>query len=110
MIFRHQRLTLVRAAALGTVTLLGAACGGADDGGALAIGAVSQAENGGLAPLNTVPVPQPVGGDVRDQAAAIRLGKAFFWDVQVGGDGVTACASCHFQGGADNRLLNTLNP
>src|SRR5438045_5539168 len=49
---------------------------------------------GSLAPLSTVPVPQPVGGDIRDHAAAIRLGKALYWDVQTGGDGLTACASC----------------
>jgi len=113
MIFTNEKSTLVRAAALGTVALLVAACGGADDGSAMgsgAIASVSQAESGDLAPLSTVPVPQAIGGDIRDQAAAVRLGKAFFWDVQVGGDGVTACASCHFQGGADNRLLNTLNP
>jgi cytochrome c peroxidase len=62
------------------------------------------------APLSTVPVPQPTGGDIVDQAAAIRLGKAFFWDIQVSGDGQVACASCHFRAGADNRRLNTLNP
>src|SRR5262249_1461254 len=60
--------------------------------------------------LSTEPVPVPVGGDIVDQAAAIRLGKALFWDVQVGGDGKTSCATCHFNGGADNRTFNTLNP
>lgn len=30
--------------------------------------------------------------------------------MQVGGDGKTACASCHFQAGADNRTVNTLAP
>jgi cytochrome c peroxidase len=47
---------------------------------------------------------------VIDQAAARRLGKALFWDIQAGGDGQTACASCHFLGGADDRRINTLNP
>lgn len=39
-----------------------------------------------------------------------RLGKALFWDMQVGGDGVQACASCHFHAGADNRAVNQINP
>jgi cytochrome c peroxidase len=68
--------------------------------------------------LKTVPVP-PVrdrltGEDlvphfVKDEQAAIALGKALFWDVQVGSDG-QACASCHFQAGADNRTKNQLSP
>jgi len=61
-------------------------------------------------PLNTVAVLQPTGGDIIDQAAAVRLGKALFWDMQTGGDGMIACATCHFHAGADNRLKNTLNP
>src|SRR5215510_3958570 len=56
-----------------------------------------------LGPLSSVTVPAPIGGDIIDQAAAVRLGKALFWDVQLGGDGQTACATCHFHGGADNR-------
>lgn len=40
---------------------------------------------------------------------AIVLGKALFWDQQVGSDKV-ACASCHFNAGADTRLRNQLNP
>jgi len=44
------------------------------------------------------------------QRAALQiLGKALFWDQQVGSDG-QACASCHFLAGGDNRLVNTLNP
>ncbi len=38
------------------------------------------------------------------------LGKALFWDMQVGSDGVQACASCHFHAGADSRTRNQLNP
>ncbi|MFP5239097.1 MAG: cytochrome-c peroxidase [Acidobacteriota bacterium] len=62
--------------------------------------------------LSTVPVPSVPGISdyIKDQAAAIRLGKALFWDMQVGSDGVQACATCHFQGGADIRSGNTLNP
>ena len=66
-----------------------------------------------IAPLNTVVVPPPtnvMGGYVTDQAAAIRLGKALFWDMQAGSDGKTACATCHFSAGTDSRTRNTLNP
>jgi len=62
--------------------------------------------------LKSVPVPEPehLGEFVKDRSAAIALGKALFWDIQVGGDGRTACASCHFQAGADTRVVNQLNP
>lgn len=67
---------------------------------------------GPTASLKTVPVPRPAELDrfVADEAAAIRLGKALFWDMQVGSDGITACASCHFHAGTDNRVNNSLNP
>ena len=38
------------------------------------------------------------------------LGKALFWDMQVGSDGVQACGSCHFHAGVDNRTRGSLNP
>lgn len=62
--------------------------------------------------LKTVPVPVPsnLDGFVADRDAAVRLGKALFWDMQVGSDGVQACASCHFHAGADNRNVNALYP
>ncbi|MFZ5471760.1 MAG: hypothetical protein ACOZIN_20215 [Myxococcota bacterium] len=44
------------------------------------------------------------------RAGAEVLGKALFWDMQVGSDGVQACASCHFHAGVDNRTRNQLNP
>ncbi|MFM7323305.1 MAG: cytochrome-c peroxidase, partial [Armatimonadota bacterium] len=63
-----------------------------------------------LAPLNSVAVPLPdLGRFVKDNAAAIRLGKALFWDMQAGSDG-TACASCHYQAGSDGRDRNQLSP
>ena len=71
---------------------------------------VAARAGGGLRPLSSEPVPQPSGGHIVDQAAAVRLGKALFWDVQSGGDGQTACASCHYLGGADDRRINTLHP
>jgi cytochrome c peroxidase len=41
--------------------------------------------------------------------AAIQLGKALYWDMQVGSDG-QACASCHYHAGTDNRTKNQLSP
>jgi cytochrome c peroxidase len=67
--------------------------------------------------LKTVPVPQPdlvvlgyqqPGDDA--QKALVVLGKALYWDMQVGSDGIQACASCHFHAGADHRIKNQLNP
>jgi len=62
--------------------------------------------------LRSVAVPEPpdLGSYVKDRDACVRLGKAFFWDMQAGSDGITACASCHFHAGTDNRSRNTLNP
>jgi cytochrome c peroxidase len=44
---------------------------------------------------------------VVDEKAAVRLGKALFWDMSVGSDGM-ACATCHFHAGADRRITNQL--
>src|SRR2546425_8271463 len=49
-----------------------------------------------LGPLSSVAVPMPIGGDIVDQAAARRLGKALFWDIQLGGDGPAAGATGPF--------------
>lgn len=61
--------------------------------------------------LKSVPVPEPSNlyQFVKDKQAAIALGKALFWDVQVGSDG-QACASCHYHAGADNRVKNQVHP
>ena len=61
--------------------------------------------------LKAVRVPKPVGIEqfVKDESAAIALGKALYWDMQAGSDGKTACATCHFQAGADSRSSNQLN-
>lgn len=66
--------------------------------------------NGQIVSLKTVPVPQPtnVAAYVKDQASLVVLGKVLFWDSQVGSDGKTACASCHFHAGADHRVTNIL--
>jgi cytochrome c peroxidase len=84
----------------------------------LGAGAARATTNGGpgnlAAPpsLKTVPVPEPAAlmNFVKDRKAAINLGKALFWDMQVGSDGVQACASCHFHSGADRRTKNNVNP
>ena len=64
------------------------------------------------APLTGVAVPQPpnLTSFVKNNTAAIQLGKALFWDMQVGSDGIQSCASCHFHAGADNRAKNQLGP
>ena len=74
---------------------------------------VARAQNLTAPPsLKTLPVPAPASllNYVTNKAAAVRLGKALFWDMQVGSDGVQACASCHFQAGADGRSKNEVNP
>ena len=54
--------------------------------------------------------PQPVlDGIVKDKNWALVLGKALFFDQQVGSDG-QACYSCHFGAGADPRIKNQLTP
>ncbi|MBP0619522.1 cytochrome-c peroxidase [Cupriavidus consociatus] len=68
----------------------------------------------GLRSLKTVTVPGPpaevLDEFVKDKAAAIQLGKALFWDMKVGSDNKTSCASCHFHAGVDNRITNQLSP
>lgn len=70
----------------------------------------------GLAPsLKTVDIAYPTGlldgpqPIVVDKEKAIVLGKALFWDMSVGSDGV-ACATCHFHAGADSRTKNQFSP
>ncbi len=58
------------------------------------------------------PVPGLLDGSdpiVINKDKAIALGKALFWDMNVGSDGM-ACASCHFHAGVDRRVKNQLNP
>jgi cytochrome c peroxidase len=68
----------------------------------------------GLASLKTVTVPGPTAAElanlIKDRNAAIALGKAFFWEMQFGSDGKTACATCHFNAGADSRTANQSDP
>jgi cytochrome c peroxidase len=73
-------------------------------------------ESGGVddkvSSLMTIPVPRPANltAYVRNEQAAIRLGKALFWDIQAGSDGITACATCHHKGGTDSRTVASTNP
>lgn len=65
--------------------------------------------NNPIATLKGVAVPQPdLSQYVADRQLLVALGKALFWDQQVGSDGRTACASCHFHAGADHRLTNQI--
>src|SRR5262245_10313440 len=57
-----------------------------------------------------VPGPTNLSDFVRDSNMARALGKALFWDMQVGSDGIQACASCHFRAGADPRSKNQVSP
>ena len=68
---------------------------------------------GNVASLRTAVVPKPtnLAKYVRNETALVALGKALFWDSQLGSDGQTACATCHFHAGADHRIQNQLaNP
>ncbi len=62
------------------------------------------------APNRALEVPLNETDFIVDPVAAVRLGKALFWDMQLGSDGIQACASCHFHAGTDNRVRNQLNP
>lgn len=98
-------------------------------GGAVLIGLVlssgnlpSRAQNVQNLPgsLKTVPTPEPPnlkqfllsngkGVTPAARAAVVALGKALFWDQTVGSDG-QACASCHYNAGADSRARNQIDP
>ena len=66
--------------------------------------------NNPIATLKGVAVPPRPGIEryIRDQQMLVTLGKALFWDMQVGSDGRTACATCHFHAGADHRITNQI--
>jgi hypothetical protein len=61
--------------------------------------------------LTTVKTPDApnFGQFVQDRKALLALGKALFWDQQLGSDG-QSCATCHYHAGADNRSKNQLDP
>jgi cytochrome c peroxidase len=75
----------------------------------MAGGATATAQVPSLAD-SPVPRPSNLADFIRDEKAAEVLGKALFWDMQVGSDGVQACATCHFRAGADTRAKNQVSP
>ena len=94
---------------LGGVVVLGAAVSGMAF--AQSAPAAASAPDLPLGSLKSVPVQKPdLSAYIQDEAAAVALGKAFFWDQQMGSDGQTACASCHYQAGADIRTKNVVSP
>jgi cytochrome c peroxidase len=88
--------------------------GGGNGGGKGKGGHGNDGGERGLASLKTVSVPGPTAAEsanvIKDKNAAIALGKAFFWEMQFGSDGQTACATCHFNAGADSRTNNQTDP
>ncbi|QDL10713.1 cytochrome C peroxidase [Brasilonema octagenarum UFV-E1] len=70
------------------------------------------AQVNGPPPLGGIEVPKPknLTDFVKDEKAAIALGKSLFWDMQLGYDGIQSCASCHFNAGADSRSKNQISP
>jgi len=119
MTFNHRRISTMLAVALSTAIVpmtLAVVAGGQSP--AVREGNCDLAEelfpnhNPGPGSLKRVPVPEPtnLAAYVRNRDVAIAIGKAFFWDMQVGSDGVQSCASCHFRAGADPRSINQLNP
>src|SRR3954449_10623643 len=99
----------LRSIALGATLAAGAA---AVASALVGVGWAGADSNRGLAPLSSVSVAEPadLASYVVDRQSAIELGKAFFWDEQVGSDGVTACATCHFNAGANSRSKGQFSP
>ncbi|MCQ1058433.1 cytochrome-c peroxidase [Photobacterium sp. ZSDE20] len=102
-LYKRHRLT-----ALVTASLLGLASGIASVHAEEEVEAPDFSGIGSLKGIDPAPVP---GLDeyVKDEKAAIKLGKALFWDMQAGSQG-QACASCHYSAGADNRTKNQISP
>lgn len=79
----------------------------------LATSAIALAQVGAFPPsLRTIPAPEPpeLMQFVQDRETAVKLGKALFWDISVGSDRMTACASCHGHAGVDPRTVNMVHP
>lgn len=78
----------------------------------LLIGTSSKVQSQDFGPLmvSSTPLPANLSEYVLNTDKAILLGKALFWDMQAGSDGLTACATCHYSAGADTRNKNQANP
>src|SRR5262245_25468599 len=76
------------------------------------VGVGAQRGNNAIASLKGAALPQRPDLEryLADSQSLVVLGKALFWDAQVGSDGRTACATRHFHAGADHRLTNELCP
>src|SRR3989442_9190378 len=66
--------------------------------------------DGDLAPLSSVGVPKRTGGTIINNAAAIKLGKALFWDEQTGGDWPPPRPPPHFHNHPRNPTPHTPHP
>ena len=83
----------------------------------MCIVSVSRADGFGPIPMSLkgAPVPEVPGlldgpdPIIINKNKAIALGKALFWDVNVGSDGIS-CATCHYHAGADRRTKNQIAP
>ena len=97
---RHARLWVVCTALYGVSVSVAAQGGG----------------GGNTSPISSLkgvalPLRPDLARYVANPQSLVVLGKALFWDVQVGSDGRTACATCHFHAGADHRVTNQIaNP
>jgi cytochrome c peroxidase len=60
-------------------------------------------------PADTTGVPAALLPYIGRRGAEL-LGKALFWDMQLGSDGVQSCGTCHFNAGVDSRTKGQLNP
>src|SRR5450755_2437744 len=101
---RNLRNALLEAATR-VVLSLALSCSG------LALGQLQEPAPGIPGSLKNVPVPEPsnLSTFVRNKEMLIKLGKALFWDMQIGSDN-QACASCHFHAGADDRTQGAIDP
>lgn len=82
---------------LGNVTVPDVNALGILDGSATGAGGTSYFDGG--------PITKP-----GQQEALVRLGYMLFWDMQVGGDGIQACGTCHYHAGADHRKKAQASP
>jgi len=107
-LLRNRGRLSVRWASMGLLAALSVAASFGSAPEALAHGPIPPSLKG----VATPEVPGLLSGRdrvIRNRRYATVLGKALFWDIQVGSDGV-ACASCHHQAGADGRAKNQLSP
>jgi cytochrome c peroxidase len=79
--------------------------------GLLALSGTAQARDTGDLRDVEIPLPGNLSEIVKDRDAAVALGKALFWDVQVGVGEQYACATCHHKAGVDSRVnFRSLHP